>query len=111
MLKNDGATSNKIQQCATEFTTGIRKLVDIALCPTKSLKFHLTWDDPRMLYSRREKDFKENMEAKLKEEGLDAYLNEIVRTRTYLNHEARAVLGKGIKLNGIGNDKARKKVN
>lgn len=92
------------------FTNGVRKLIDISLNPKKSLKFRLKFDYPRTGHKKPGQTIRNNIELKLKEVGLDAYLNEIIRSRTYMHHEARSILEKIIKTAGISNDKVRKKV-
>lgn len=93
-----------------ELTAGIRKLIDICLCPTKSLKFKLQFDSNRANSGAGRKR-KDSFEDKLEKKGLDVYINETMANKTYLHVKARAYLRRRLGSKGLMNENIRKKVN
>ena len=93
-----------------DFTAGLRKLIDIALDAKKSLRFRLKFDYPRIGQITKSKKIRQILETKMNEEGLDPYLNEVIRTKTYLHPEAKSLLSKRLKVTTDVEPGVRKKV-
>lgn len=104
-------TDNSIKELILlNFTEGVHRLIDISLDAKKALKFKLNFDYPRTGHIKPNQKIRNHLEMKLEKEGLDAYVNEIIRTKTYVYHESRTVLEKLVRENGMRSEKARKKV-